>query len=181
MEELIARDHLRRALLRYTRGVDRLDRELIDSCFFPDAIIEHGGMVFDGEHWGAAIIETMSSVATLTRHTISNHSIELAGATAYSEAYCDAQILERTPEGSGEQLLRRAVRYVDQFECRGGEWRSVFRMTVLDWELIEPIVDRPPALGYVRGLHSTDDVSSRRPLKPEDYDKPVTNGTWVLR
>jgi hypothetical protein len=36
--------------MRYPVGVDRLGQALINSCFHPDAIIEHDGMVFDGEH-----------------------------------------------------------------------------------------------------------------------------------
>jgi hypothetical protein len=181
VEELLAKDEIRGVLLRYTRGVDRLDRGLIDSCFYPDAIIEHGGMVFDGEHWGAAIVETMASVAKATRHVIANQSIDLDGDIAHSETYCDASILEDAPDGSGEQLLRRAVRYVDQFVRREGEWRVLFRKTVLDWDWIEPMSARPPALDYVMGSRSTADPSYLRPLKPAGYDTPATNGAWILR
>jgi hypothetical protein len=181
IEEILAKDQIRGALLRYTRGVDRLDVALIDSSFHPDAIIEHGGMVFDGKGWGAAIVETMAKVAKNTRHMIANQSIEIDGGAAYSETYCYAHILEDAPDDSGEQLLNRAVRYVDQFELRDGEWRVIFRKTVLDWDRIEPIVARPPLLAYVQASRSTDDVSYLRPLKPDHYDTPISNGEWVLR
>lgn len=180
MDDLVAREQIREALVRYARGVDRLDAALIDSCFWPDAIVEHGGMVFDGEHWGAAIVSTMGKVAKRSRHMLSNQSIDLDGDVAYSETYCNAYVLEDAPDG-GEQLLNRGVRYIDQFERRDGEWRSVFRQTVLDWDRIEPIVDRPPMLDYVQPGRGTDDPSYRRPLKPVDYDRPVTNGEWILR
>lgn len=175
MDELLAKDQIRSALLRYTRGVDRLDTALIDSCFHPDAIIEHGGMVFDGEHWGPAVVESMAKACKNSRHSIGNQYIEIDGDTAYSETYCSAHLLGDAPDGSGEQLLDRAVRYVDQFELREGEWRVIFRKTVLDWDRIERIVARPALLDYVPARRSSDDVSYLRPLKPEQYDVPVTN------
>jgi hypothetical protein len=78
----------------------------------------------------------MSVVAKLTRHTVSSDAVEIDGDTACSEADCDAQILEDTPDGLGVQLLRRAFCFVGQFERRDG-WRSTFRKTALDWKLFE--------------------------------------------
>ena len=180
VESIVARDEIRSVLVRYTRGVDRLDVELIDSTFFPDAIIEHGGMVFDGAHWGAAIVKTMTGACERSRHLIANQSIELDGDVAHSETYCDAHLLINGPDGT-HQLLNRAVRYVDQLERRNGEWRIVFRKTVLEWDRIDPIVERPAPLDYVAPLRSRDDVSYLRPLRPEVYEGEVTNGDWVVR
>lgn len=179
MDELMSRERIRDASLRYARGADRLDAALIDSVFFPDAIIEHAGMVFDGRGWGSTIVATMQQISRGSRHLMVNQHIELDGDTAYSETYCDAHILVDDGDG-GMQLINRAIRYVDQFELRDGEWRVSVRKTVLDWDRIEPLAPRPPANPYVQGSRSTSDVSYLRPLAPERADPHISTTDEVL-
>lgn len=42
MERLAAESDIRNCLLRYARGVDRLDMELVRACYHPDATDSHG-------------------------------------------------------------------------------------------------------------------------------------------
>ncbi len=49
VEQLLAIEACREAARRYSRGVDRLDRDEMRSAYWPDAIDEHG--VFVGNAW----------------------------------------------------------------------------------------------------------------------------------
>ena len=42
LHEVADREEIRRALMRYARGLDRLDNELASSCYWDDAIEDHG-------------------------------------------------------------------------------------------------------------------------------------------
>lgn len=42
LQELVDKRALAEVVMRYCRGVDRADEELIVSCFHPDAVDEHG-------------------------------------------------------------------------------------------------------------------------------------------
>ena len=43
--EIIDRHEIWQVLLRYGRGLDRFDRELVRSCYFDDAIDDHDNYV----------------------------------------------------------------------------------------------------------------------------------------
>ena len=45
VQELIDRQRIYECLLRYTRGMDRLDRELVLSAYHDDAVEDHGPVV----------------------------------------------------------------------------------------------------------------------------------------
>ena len=42
LDRMLARDAIRDVLARYARGIDRADAALLKSCYFDDAIEEHG-------------------------------------------------------------------------------------------------------------------------------------------
>ncbi|MBT5754390.1 MAG: SnoaL-like domain-containing protein [Acidimicrobiaceae bacterium] len=42
LRALIDKDEIRDVLMRYGRGVDRLDEELLRSCYHPDSHDDHG-------------------------------------------------------------------------------------------------------------------------------------------
>jgi hypothetical protein len=41
LRELVDRQEIWAVVLRYSRGIDRLDRELVRSCYWDDAIDDH--------------------------------------------------------------------------------------------------------------------------------------------
>ena len=45
LRELVDRDEIHRVMVRYARGLDRLDFELVRSCYWDDAIEDHGNYV----------------------------------------------------------------------------------------------------------------------------------------
>ncbi len=45
LRELLDRDEIRQVMMRYARGLDRLDFELTRSCYWDDATEDHGSFV----------------------------------------------------------------------------------------------------------------------------------------
>ena len=54
LRELLDRDEIRQVMMRYARGLDRLDFELTRSCYWDEAVEDHGSYVGhpdDFIHW----------------------------------------------------------------------------------------------------------------------------------
>lgn len=149
---------IERVLYRYTRGVDRLDAELLGTCFHEDATLVYGGETTPG-----AFIEGLIpglSRYTLTQHAVCNVLIEVRGDRAISEAYCRA--VHRIPAegGAGEQDFLWGGRYADEFERRDGEWRISRRVCVHEWTSIVPVpATWPGAAAFTQGIRGPGDVS----------------------
>lgn len=144
-------------LLRYTRGLDRLDVKLLASCYHDDAYHDHGmwkGPAMDFVDYAKTTLTTMDR----TLHTVENALITVQSEThAVSEAYCSA--LHRVPSMKSESGFANHtvyVRYLDRFERRdGGPWRIAERTVVFEWSTVTPI-DREWRLTeeYARGARS---------------------------
>ena len=125
-------DHLaiQQVLARYCRAIDRCDKELLKSVYWPDSLEYHG--MFNGNAMDfAEFIVPLLSGMKATIHSISNVLIELDGDSAAVETYVWAYHL--VPETDGTQTdLIVAGRYLDRFERRNDEWRIAKRTFVLD-------------------------------------------------
>ncbi|MGE0880786.1 MAG: nuclear transport factor 2 family protein [Acidimicrobiia bacterium] len=139
-EQLIDESAIRDVLFRYCRGIDRRDFDLVRACYHPDAYDEHGdyrGDV-DGfiEHCRAGLARY-----EMTQHSISNILIDFSAdrLAAVTEAYTNA--FHRLP--ASRTKPRRdffvALRYVDRFEKRAGQWAIAKRSCVFTWQRMEPI------------------------------------------
>ena len=42
LDDLLAKHEIHEVMMRYCRGVNRLDPELVKSCYHPDALEDHG-------------------------------------------------------------------------------------------------------------------------------------------
>lgn len=112
-------------LLRYTRGVDRHDRELMLSAYWPDAYDEHGvaeGVAADFVDWA---IGWHGESQTKHHHGILNHTCELDGDTAHGETYYI--FWGENKEGPPQLSFGR---YIDRYERRAGEWRIAHRVCI---------------------------------------------------
>jgi hypothetical protein len=137
--ELRDRQAIHDCLMAYSRGVDRLDRELLLSVYHPDAIDDHGVFVGTPEafaDWGVA----MHTATHLShQHCIFNESVDLDGDTAHVESYYMFVGLNRT----GTPLAMSGGRYLDRFERRDGRWAIAARVCVRDWA---PLAEVPEVL-----------------------------------
>lgn len=172
LREQLDRDEILRVLQSYARGLDRLDNDLVRSCYWPEAIDDHGnfvGGVEDFIRWADAI--TLSCVST--KHCILNHFCDLQGDDAWCETYflfigtC-AQAPHRMSTG----------RYVDHFQRRNDEWRIASRVIALEgrFELGDETFVRPPVNAYTDEApwplrRDRTDISYHRPLVPRQPKK----------
>jgi len=164
LEELLDREAIRDCLMRYCRGIDRIDPEMIESAYWPGAIDDHGnfrGTVAEFLTFAADRLREMDQ----TTHFIGNILIELQGESAHVETYFDAYHRMSRADGSRYDLST-AGRYVDRFEKRGGEWRIADRVVAWDW-----FREYPESADWERGVLGLKFRSSR---KPED---PIYNRT----
>ncbi|NRA01901.1 MAG: nuclear transport factor 2 family protein [Myxococcales bacterium] len=159
VRELIDREAIRETLQRYCRGVDRRDLELLQSVYHPHAWHEHGAYRRNAREFAALIVESMGQFLC-TSHFLTNQRIELRGGEADSESYVLA--VHRLERDGKEFELVMALRYLDRFERRDGDWRIAERVAVHDWSR-EATVEGSwaEAARMIQGRSDRDDRSYR--------------------
>ena len=68
VQELLDKQQIHEALMRYARGVDRGDAALICSAYHPDAVDEHGVGDYTGVTVGPGIVEMMADLRVSSHH-----------------------------------------------------------------------------------------------------------------
>jgi hypothetical protein len=164
-DRLLDREAIRDCLYRYCRGVDRADEAALRSAYWPDATDDHGG--FSGS--ATAFIDmAMRRLAKMERSIHQIHNVLIAfeddGCAALVESQFSA--FQREPDANGTMTQwDMKGRYLDRFECRGGEWRVQRRLVVFDWVERMPL---PPGSEAER-------FGSRTPIGGRFPDDPVYN------
>ena len=168
LRELIDRQEIWTLLLRYGRGLDRMDREMLRSNYWDDAIDDHHGFVGTPDEFADwALAGNLNT--TVQHHGLSNHYCEIDGDNAYAETHY-------TYFGANIELphLLSIGRYIDHFQRRDGVWKMANRVTVIEknFALVESPHDEwiragdtthgplPPA------TRDRGDVSYQRPVQP---------------
>jgi hypothetical protein len=141
---------------RYTRGVDRLDEELILSAYHEDAVDDHGGFVGSPPEFVAWLRQSHEK-RIATQHFVTNHSFDFDGDVAHVESYF---FVPQRNEGDPDATFA-CGRYVDRFERRGGEWKIAYRVCVIECVARAASVPFPAAS---EGRRDRGDVSYARPL-----------------
>ncbi|MBT2186874.1 nuclear transport factor 2 family protein [Sphingobium nicotianae] len=163
------------ALNRYTRGLDRMDRELAMSAFHPDATDDRDapydtvGQKERGRHpFGReARIDWLMEVLKpykYTAHYITNFTIDIQGDEAHTETYVITAVLETEP---GDWCVLGGARYIDRLVRYEDRWVIMHREVPLDFNVIVGTRRLPPETTW--SLRNRDDRSYARPLtlKPE--------------
>lgn len=158
LQELLDKQAIHEVLMRYCRGVDRCDEELIRTAYHPDGVDEHGIYASNGWEFARTIVAAKLDETQWCRHDIANHLIELDGEVALSEAtFMSYQ--QKVGEVAVQVL---AGRYVDRFERREGTWRIARRLVVHDWSgslTLGPwTLDTVPPEQFTQGGRGDDDV-----------------------
>ena len=154
VRRLVDRAEIEDCMLRYCRGVDRYDLDLVRSAFHPDAYDDHGRFKGPTAELIGYLDELLPKFSTLT-HFRGNMLIEfqdddIAHVETYALAY------HRLIGDPGQELL--CVRYLDRFERRSDEWRIALRRVVVDWsERTEAVASMERAALFIQGRHSTAD------------------------
>jgi len=165
LREMIARHEIWQVLMRYCRGLDRLDNPLVRSCYFDDATDDHAYFVGKPDDFIAWADGTTLRLRS-TQHGVMNHYCEIDGDDAYAETYyLFTGVAEKAPH------MMSTGRYIDHFQRRNGEWRIANRVTIIDgaFALDDNAVASLPS-PYLPGQHPAtrdrNDVSYHRPPRP---------------
>lgn len=131
VQALLDHQAIHDVVLRYCRGIDRLDLELVRGCYHPDATDDHGrfrGTRDEYVEWVGGVLMRYTG----TMHVVANHLVELDGDVARSETYGVAYH-HGDPPDDHRRNFTTGFRYVDRFERRDGEWRIATRVAVREW------------------------------------------------
>jgi hypothetical protein len=161
VQNLLDEEAIKRLHLRYCRGVDRMDWDLIRSCYHPDAIDDHGEYV-GGIDGFIAYAQANLPTFTSTSHCVCNQLVEVRGDTAFAEHYAIAYHRLPARDGDPERDWIANVRYVDRLERRDGHWRIVHRRSIVDADRVEIVRQVLVPLDEMRGTRDRSDPSYDR-------------------
>lgn len=164
LERIAERQDILDCLTRFSRGMDRFDRELFLSAFHADATIAAGPFVGGPEalcEWSFGLHEA-GQVAT--HHNLLNVTYDVQGDVAHTETYY--LFVGRNRDDSNWMA---GGRYIDRLERRDGEWKIALRTNAIEWSGMVPTTPIPfadlPDI-HANGAPSRDrtDPSYQRPL-----------------
>ncbi|WP_420620202.1 nuclear transport factor 2 family protein [Candidatus Poriferisocius sp.] len=171
LAELLSKQEIIELLYRYCRGVDRLDMELVRSCYHLDATDSHGtfeGTVDEYLVWSERLLRRYTGSV----HNVLNVFVEVDPELATSAdggtvqwARSEAHGIARhwTEGGPPELNLSVGFRFIDDL-CRrgGGPWLIQRRVATTEWVREEQF--RPFDERFLRGSRDrSDPVYAPRP------------------
>jgi hypothetical protein len=142
LNDLLAKEQIRRQMAVYARGIDRRDEALLRQVYHEDSFDDHGwGLGTSG--WTFATLvrrdgQGFPSEWTRTGHFLGQHLIDVDGDRAVSEVYFNSvQISEHDGK---EIFLYSAGRYLDEWERReDGVFRISKRQVIYDYSRADEV------------------------------------------
>ena len=143
---------------RFARGLDRCDRQIIESCFHKDGMDDHGFFKGSATEFCDWVMKELEKF-TISQHLITTQNAEINGNSAMCESYFYAYHLMSTPNGDKDVIA--AGRYLDTMEKRDGEWKITLRQATFDWNKITDAAPLPAPENDPRtvGTNSKEDAS----------------------
>ena len=117
----------------YCEGVDRLDREILLSCFTEDALYVGPNFRYEGHDQIASMIPVLEEMFHYAWHAIHNVSVKLDGDTAAAETYCTGRHLNRGATPERGEVLSMAIRYQDKLVRTAAGWKISHRLQIREW------------------------------------------------
>lgn len=139
LDDVLAEAAIRDIQMRYCRACDRMDFDLLRSCFHPDATTEYFGTATIDEFLDVS--RQTLPIFVKTTHNTGNQNVEVNGNTAWAEHYTVATHRLAADDKGPERDFITSVRYVDRLECRDGDWLILKRVLILDWTRVDPVGD----------------------------------------
>jgi hypothetical protein len=158
-DELLAKQECYDVLMRYVRGIDRCDTELVRSAYHPDAYDNHGAYQGDLDGFIAWVKPAVMDSLDVTMHKVGNVLIEVAGDNAFGEAYAETHHILGEDERATDRVM--PLRYIDRFERRHGAWRIAHRIVAYEWQRTDAIGSQRFAEGYRAGHRDGSDLVLR--------------------
>jgi hypothetical protein len=164
LQELLDRQDIHDCLVRFSRGMDRFDRETYLSAFWDDAEMAAGPYVGSAQGCWDWAVPMHEAGQIATHHSLLNVTYDIQGDTAHTETYYIFVGRNRD-----ETVWMAGGRYVDRFERRSDEWRIALRTNAIEWSVMPPsipvpFVDVPGILDNGPACRDKEDISYRRPL-----------------
>ncbi|MES2977363.1 MAG: nuclear transport factor 2 family protein [Pseudomonadota bacterium] len=137
VEQLLAKQAIYEQIVRYPRGLDRGDRDLLLSIAHPGARMRFGSREFPS--WEAYVDWLIKAHDEMkgNNHRMSNILIEVNGDRAVSETTGTATLLvpkEGNPKLFEERWMHS--RYLDTWSRKNGKWALDSRHTVSDYRRV---------------------------------------------
>lgn len=164
IDELLDRQDILDCLTRFSRGMDRFDKEVYMSAFWPDGTMAAGPFVGTPEECWDWAIPMHEAGQNATHHSLLNVTYDIQGDEAHTETYYLFAARNRD-----DSNWIAGGRYVDRFERRDGEWRIALRTNAIEWSGILPTMeipfaDVPDIKDNGPAVRGKEDISYRRPL-----------------
>lgn len=148
VDDLLAREEIADVVKALARGTDRLDRDLMASCYHPDGTDDHNVFRGTGTEFAQWVVDTLGHFEG-TMHFVGPPRIRNDGDLAKVDTYCVAHHLSRADADGQQSDMVLGLRYVDRFERRGegrdAAWRIAARVCAFDWSYTIPF---DPARGF---------------------------------
>ena len=148
VEDLLAREEITDVIKNLARGTDRLDRELMASCYHPDGTDDHNVFRGTGTEFAQWVVDTLPHFQA-TMHFIGPPRIRNDGDRAKVDTYCVAHHVSKLDDAGQQSDMVLGLRYVDRFERRvhdgAGIWLIAARVCAFDWSYT---VAFDPARGF---------------------------------
>ena len=166
LEQLLERQDIVDCLTRFSRGMDRFDREVFLSAFHDDAVIAAGPFVGGPVplfEWASRLHDAGQSA---THHNLLNLTVDIDGDVAHTETYY--LFVGRNRDDSN---WIAGGRYIDRLEKRAGVWKIALRTNAIEWSGVVPTMGIPFA--DVPGINLNGTPS--RDKSDPSYRRPHTN------
>jgi len=150
-------------VMRYCRGIDRRDFELVRSLYHDDAIDDHGKMFCGSPDEYVAWLRGAMDGLECTIHSISNSLFVIDGDKAEGEHIVTAFHRSKPPE---RQEIVIHGRYLDRYERRDGGWKFNHRQIVFDHGYVRAVDEEGFAAAGADAVHGStgrDDPSWQYP------------------
>jgi hypothetical protein len=136
LQELIDANEIHDVVQRLARGTDRLDRDLMAGCYWPDGFDDHNSFRGSGDDFADWVCQVLPHFLATT-HFIAAPRIQLDGDVAQVDTYCVAHHVSHPDDQGAQTDMVLGLRYVDRFERRldGGSprWLIAKRVCAFDW------------------------------------------------
>lgn len=169
LREWVDRNEIHKVMMRYARGLDRLDNALARACYWDEAIEDHGQYVGPPDGF-IQYADATTLMFEAVQHGILNHVCDLRGDEAFTETYYQ---FTGVTAGEGPNFVSTG-RYIDHFQKRAGangpEWRIGNRVTLVESQMDVP---KAASLGQMPPHYSAEEPSqARRDGTDVSYHRP---------
>lgn len=132
LQAVIDKQAITEILVRYCRGADRGDADLIAAAYHDDATEDHGGTFLGPASDYVVMLRKVLPNAPRMTHATTNILIELDGDVARVESYILTFSRREPDDGDAFDSLTMA-RVIDRFERRDGRWGIAQRRLAWEW------------------------------------------------